>query len=127
MINKIRNKYNELVALFKGGYWNYRIIQKTNSYKLSSDKIISETYYEIHEVYYNEKNEIVAWSQEPMSIYFQNYNDYVITLKQIKKAIKYPILKLEGSEKENTEKLIETNKYLKDIKEYYPDYYEDEK
>ena len=123
MIDKIKNKYNDLVASFKGGYWNYRIIQKTTSYKLSSDKLISETFYEIHEVYYSEKNEIIAWSQEPISMYFQNYNDYKTILKQFKKATKYPILKLETIKEDNTEKLIETDKYLKNIIE---EHYENE-
>lgn len=118
MFNKITEKYKDLVALFKGGYWNYRLIEKTISYKLKDGNVLSETVYEIYEVYYNEKNEIIAWTAEPMNLFFQSFNDYKMILHRIKNAVKRPILRLEDFKEEDNEKLIETNKYLKDIKEF---------
>lgn len=108
---------NNLNKLFKNGYWNYRFVQKTVTYTLKNNKKISESYYDIHEIYYNEKNEIIAWSEEPMQLNIQSYNDYKTIIKQIKKASKYKILKLEKLE-DKSEKLLETNLYIKNIKEF---------
>lgn len=97
-------KIFKLSNLIGGGIWNYRIIEKSsNFYK-------EEKYYELYEVYYNEKGEIWALSQEPMSIWFENKKELKTLLKQIKDATKRTILKMENDD------LIDTGKYLKQIK-----------
>lgn len=87
-----------------GGGWNYRIIEK------SSEFYKEEKYYELYEVYYNEKGEIWAHSQEPMSIWFENKKELKTLLRQIKDATKRTILRMENDD------LIDTGKYLKQIK-----------
>lgn len=99
----------ETIKEFSGGWFNYRIVEKTRTYK-TTDKEIQETYYDIHEVYYDGKGKIIAWTQDPMTIYFENYSDVKFYIKAIKDASKKEILKIENN------KLISTNKYMKDIK-----------
>lgn len=95
-------------------YWNYRIVKKTASYTSKESGLsVSDTFYEIHDFYYNDKDKIVAWGENPVSIYFTDYRDYKDFFKLIRKASKFTIL--EFIEEDNKTKVINTGLYLKDI------------
>lgn len=80
------------------GYWNYRVIEKgTEDYK----------YYEIHEVYYDVDGNIIAWTENPVNLYIETVSDIKSLMKRFKKAVKKPILRIDGEE------LINTGTYLK--------------
>lgn len=81
-------------------YWNTRIIKHTVKYL---DKI--ETYYGIHEVYYDKEDKPVLWTSEPIDVTFQDKEEFEILLKQILDAKDRTILELD---EENT-KLIDIN------------------
>lgn len=105
----------ELANEWTGGYWNYRLIEKENKWTGVDNKEYIDIYYEIHEVYYDGKGKVIAWSENPMSLYFENKHDVSFILKRIKKATKKSILKL--VKKDNgDEDLISTNRFLKNIK-----------
>lgn len=86
-------------------WWNYRFIEKEYT-----SKTYKEIYYDIHEVFYNSKGEIVAWSTDPAPFCCENYKDFKIYLKQIKQASKKTILKYDTKDKN---KLIDTHQVLK--------------
>ena len=124
-ISEAMQKAEDLAKDFDGGYFNYRIVEKEYKWKNNSnldEETIKrykldepEIYYEIHEVYYNGKNEIVAWTTNPISIYFETYYDIRDTINHIKKAASTKILKLVEDEN-GDDSLIELDKYIKDIK-----------
>ena len=122
---KVMEKLEDLRKDFEGGYFNYRVIEKEyiweNNSNFTEEEIKEykldepELYYEIHEVYYNGKDEIVAWTENPISIYFEDYYDVKDMIKHIKNSTKHKILKLIANE-DGGEELIELNKYMKNIK-----------
>lgn len=118
LLNKdyeVPEEIEEMAEHLSGGWWNYRIIEKTNTWEGVDKKTYTDTYYEIHEVYYNGRAEIWGWTQNPMSLWFEDGFDAKQSIKNIKKAMKHTILKL--TTKENgDETLIDTGKYIKHIK-----------
>lgn len=112
---EILEEAEEVAKDWSGGWWNSRVIEKESRWKDKSGKEYFEKYFEIHEVYYNGEGEIIAWSQDPLGIYFENVKDVRPTIKQIKKAIKKPVLRL-IKESEDQEELVPTMKTLKQYK-----------
>ena len=98
-----------------GGWWNYRIIEKRKDWEGVDKKTYTDIYYEIHEVYYSGKGEIWGWTQNPMSLWFEDGFDAKQSIKHIKKAMKHTILRLDTKE-DGDETLVDTGKYIKHIK-----------
>ena len=113
---EIPEHIKELADSLSGGWWNYRLFENETKWKDISSKEHTEYYYDIHEVYYNAKGEIWAWSENPMSLSFEEYNDLKEVSKQIKRACKHSILKIVPASDTENEEIIDTGKYLKDIK-----------
>ena len=95
---KIKDFVDEISLAWRGGWWNYRILQKSNGYYI---------YYEIHEVYYDKDGKIIAWSENPVDLYFECTKDLKFLMKKFKRATKRTILRVEDDD------LIDTKKYLK--------------
>lgn len=74
-----------------------------------------EKYFEIHEVYYKGDGEIWGWSENPMSIYFENFKEVGHLVKQIRAATRKPVLRLVKGE-DGEEELVPTMKTLKEYK-----------
>ena len=102
-----RKKIEEVIDF---AYWNTRLFEKKNEFETDGKKIFCISF-EIHEVHYNSKGEPVAWTEKPYTTYFNDYNDFKISIKQMKDAAKRTVLREEG------ENLVDTGKYLKDYKE----------
>ncbi len=114
-IKDIMKEAEELAEDWEGGYFNYRLVEKEDRWTGLDGKEKIEYYYEIHEVYYNGKDEIIAWSENPMHLYFETDYDIKEEIKHIKRASKAKILKLIKNEN-GDDSLIELDKYIKDIK-----------
>lgn len=112
---EIIEKAKDLAKDCEGGYFNYRIIEKEDKWTDLDGVEWTEYYYEIHEVYYNGKDEIIAWTENPINVYFETYSDVRDTINHIKKASNAKILKLITKE-DGDEELIELDTYMKDIK-----------
>lgn len=118
----LEKKYNvpeeieELANDLSGGWWNYRLIEKENRWKNKAGKEYFEKYFEIHEVYYKADGEIWAWSENPMSIYFEDFKEVGQLIKQIKNATRKPVLRLVKGV-DGKEELVPTMKTLKQYKE----------
>lgn len=95
---KIKDFIDEISLAWRGGHWNYRVIEKSNGYYI---------YYEIHEVYYDKNEEIIAWTENPVDLYFEDFRSLKLLTKRFKKAGRKTILKIENDD------LIDTGKYLK--------------
>lgn len=95
--------FNKIVR-GKGGYWNYRFV-KNEVY--DEGKVIG-IYYDLYEVYYDENDKIIAWSENPQGIQIVDRGDLKIFLKQIKIASKNKVLEKDL----RTGKLVELDEYI---------------
>lgn len=111
---EIPDYVEELAEDLSGGWWNYRIIEKTEKIELD-DETYEDTFYHIHEVYYKADGSIWSWTERPVTIYFENYGDLKYVIRIIKKASNNHILKLVTDENGDNH-LEETNKYIKEVK-----------
>lgn len=114
-MSKVPEEIEELAEDLGDGWWNYRFLEREVSWEDKDGKTYTDTTYELHEVYYNGKGEPWGWTERPMSVVALDYEDYKDIIESIGKAGEYPIFKIikDGED----EKLIKTNKYIKDIKE----------
>ena len=95
---KIKDFIDEISLAWRGGYWNYRVLEKgTNDYK----------YYEIHEVYYDADGKIIAWTENPVDLHIEAVADIKFLMKRFKKAAKKTVLRIDN------EDLVDTGTYLK--------------
>ena len=99
------------------GYWNYRLIEHKSSWKDTNGEEQIEKTFEIHEVYYDNNGKIIAWTENPVKLYFQSLDDLKATIRRLKKLKHKTILKL--VEYIDGEKLEDTGKLLKDINDDY--------
>jgi hypothetical protein len=65
--------------------WNYRVVE-------------SKGVFQIHEVYYNDKGEITAMSEDPIAPAGETVEELKNSLKYYRQAVKRPILKREEIE-----------------------------
>lgn len=74
-------------------YWNYRVVEKVLS-KHEHDTLYDTTSYEIHEVYYDEDDNITMWSAESIIPYGEGcVKDLEVDIKFMFEACSKPILK----------------------------------
>lgn len=76
-------------------YWNYRVVEKNITNKIDCSNIeYDTTSYEIHEVYYDEDDNITMWSAESISPYGEGcLKDLEVDIKFMFEACSKPILK----------------------------------
>ena len=110
----IPEEIEELANDLEGSWWNYRVIEKESRWTNKAGKEFFEKYFEIHEIYYKGNGEIWAWSENPMGIYFEEFGEVSQLMKQIKKAIKKPVLKI--IKNQDGEEIVTTMKTLKQYK-----------
>lgn len=75
-------------------YWNYRVVEKNTTNKIDcSDIEYDTTVYEVHEVYYDEDDNITMWSAESISPYGEGcVKDLEVDIKFMLEACSKPIL-----------------------------------
>ncbi len=66
-------------------YWDYRVIRKTQNDAVS---------YEIYEVYYNDKDEIENWTEEPVSPMGETCNELRNDIFYFMSAFRHPVLNM---------------------------------
>ena len=86
---------------------DYRIFENERNFET-----FKEYYYDIHEVYYDEQNNIFAWTVEPVTPYFEYFSDIERYQDGFIEALSKKIVKYD----EETETLVELDKYIKNIK-----------
>ena len=76
-------------------YWNYRVVEKNTTNKIDcSDMEYENVSYSIHEVYYDEDDNITMWSAESISPYGEGcLKDLEVDIKFMFEACSKPILK----------------------------------
>lgn len=84
--------------------WDYRVLRK---YDRSGGKTF--TFYEIHEVYYDDKAKVASISEKPVSPYGENINELLVEWSMFSDAFTKPILDFD---------LINKRGYESDIHEY---------
>lgn len=84
--------------------WNYRVLRK---YDRSGGKTF--TFYEIHEVYYDDSGKVASISESPVGPYGENINELLVEWSMFSDAFTKPILDFD---------LINKRGYESDIHEY---------
>ena len=76
-------------------YWNYRVVEKNTTKKIDCSEMEYDiTVYEVHEVYYDEDDNITMWSAESISPYGEGcLKDLEVGIKFMFEACSKPILK----------------------------------
>lgn len=76
-------------------YWNYRVVEKNITNKIDCSEIeYDTTTYGVHEVYYDEDDNITMWSAESISPYGEGcLKDLEVDIKFMFEACSKPILK----------------------------------
>lgn len=76
-------------------YWNYRVVEKNITNKIDcSEMEYGNTCYSIHEVYYDEEDNITMWSAESIIPYGEScVKDLEVDIKSMFEACSKPILR----------------------------------
>ena len=76
-------------------YWNYRVVEKNIKNKIDRSEIeYDTTTYGVHEVYYDEDDNITMWSAESISPYGEGcLKDLEVDIKFMFEACSKPILR----------------------------------
>lgn len=76
-------------------YWNYRVVEKNTTNKIDCSEMEYDiTVYEVHEVYYDEDDNITMWSAESIIPYGEGcLKDLEVDIKFMLEACSKPILK----------------------------------
>ena len=101
-------------------YWNTRIIKHIVESRFANGNVLIGAYYAVHEVYYDDKNNPVAWTQDEIGVRFESPDDLQGLLEHIEEAKAHSVLllKTKYNEKDNeTEqgKLIDTGMKLEEL------------
>ena len=64
-------------------YWNYRVLRRTHA---------EWEYYGIYEVYYNDKDEPIACTKEPVGPGGDSFEEAKLDLKHMERAFSKPVL-----------------------------------
>jgi len=67
-------------------HWNYRVV------RASEDSKPGEDYYAIYEVYYNDKQEVVAWTENEVAPMGITPDELAADLRHMAEALVMPIL-----------------------------------
>lgn len=76
---EIPEEVEKLSEDISGGWFNYRLVETVHTY--SED--IQEKYYEIYEIYYRADGSIWAWTREPATLRFEDFDDAMEVVKHI--------------------------------------------
>ena len=81
--------------------WNYRVIRKIKTVTLRPGVVRRNHFYEIHEVYYDEKGKPDKWTEEPVhGTYYESLKDLRIALSMMLcDSLKHPVLEIVGGKK----------------------------
>lgn len=80
-------------------YWNHRVLKRT--YKPTLTDRTPHIEFGIHEVYYNDKNEIEMWTEDQMAPRGQTLEELAKDLQWFVDALKKPVLDEEELERAN--------------------------
>lgn len=100
----------EFIDSIGEGYWNYRIMQL--EYK---DEYGHEKWYEMREVYYDENDNIWAWSASPKTFSVESIEDIKHLKEQVALAMIKPILAIKKN-KDGDEYIKELKRTIYDIR-----------
>ena len=86
----------EMAEELSGGYFNYRLVETVYTY----GEDIQEKYYDIYEVYYKGDGSIWAWSAEPVTLMFEDFEDATETIRHIAECCEKTVLRFKDEKKE---------------------------
>lgn len=111
-----QKEIEELAKDFSGSYWNYRWLKIIQSFPEYDDdgnltgNTDYETYYELHEVYYDNNEKPFMWTEDAVNATVDNAEDLMDFVKNALNAAMQPVLLLNKNEDKTT--IEETNEYI---------------
>lgn len=106
---EIPAEVEEMAEELSGGYFNYRLVETVYTY--SED--IEEKFYEIYEIYYRADGSIWAWSAEPLSLMFEDFDDAFEDIKHIAECCEKTVLRFKD---ENKDEIYDTGEKIEGYK-----------
>ena len=106
----------ELAKDFSGSYWNYRWLKIIVSIPKLDDNLQEtgetdyESYYELHEVYYDNNEKPFMWTEDPVRLQTDDANDLMELIKKSLDAAMKPVLLLTETDEKST--IEEINEYI---------------
>lgn len=100
-------------------HWNHRVVKHTDKYFHEEEEIVEHTY-EVHEVYYNSKNEPTGYTDA--SLTSETMEGLQIELERFAKALTQPVLDADTDFKGNyfeDEDDDEDEEYINNIRRMY--------
>lgn len=106
----------ELANDLSGSYWNYRwlkiivSIPKVDENLQETGETDYESYYELHEVYYDNDEKPFMWTEDPVRLQVDDANELMDLIKKALDAAMKPVLLLTETDEKDT--IEEINEYI---------------
>lgn len=111
-----KEEVEELAKEFSGSYWNYRwlkiivSIPKVDENLQETGETDYESYYELHEVYYDNDEKPFMWTEDPVRLQTDDANELMDLIKKALDAAMKPVLLLTETDEKDT--IEEINEYI---------------
>jgi len=111
-----KEEAEELAKEFSGSYWNYRwlkiivSIPKVDENLQETGETDYESYYELHEVYYDNDEKPFMWTEDPVRLQTDDANELMDLIKKALDAAMKPVLLLTETDEKDT--IEEINEYI---------------
>lgn len=111
-----KEEVEELAKDFSGSYWNYRwlkiivSIPKVDENLQETGETDYESYYELHEVYYDNDEKPFMWTEDPVRLQTDDANELMDLIKKALDAAMKPVLLLTETDEKDT--IEEINEYI---------------
>ena len=111
-----KEEAEELAKEFSGSYWNYRwlkiivSIPKVDENLQETGETDYESYYELHEVYYDNDEKPFMWTEDPVRLQADDANELMDLIKKVLDAAMKPVLLLTETDEKDT--IEEINEYI---------------
>lgn len=113
MKKQVSQEIENLANNLSGSYWNYRWLKiivdvpKINKdYEAVEGETEQETYYALHEVYYDKDEKPFMWTEEPVKLYVDNCEDIIDLIGKIFNATSKKVLLVQN------DKITELDEYM---------------
>lgn len=111
-----KEEVEELAKEFSGSYWNYRwlkiivSIPKVDENLQETGETDYESYYELHEVYYDNDEKPFMWTEDPVRLQADDTDELMDLIKKALDAAMKPVLLLTETDEKDT--IEEINEYI---------------
>lgn len=113
----VPEEIEEMANEFSGSYWNYRWFKieiETPEYKgfKPTGKMVTEHYYELHEVYYDKNEKPFMWTENTTNLQLEDAEDLMDLFMKAMDAATKKVLLLKDSTAEEIDEYMDKSEIL---------------